>query len=172
MKYTMILAAICTLMLVGCNKEKKKMKGLIGNWTIARSERAVIHSGGGEDMYEDITGCGEVVVSELEPKSDEAKKFSFRYYGSGNDTLVMEGTLYTDEKNKRIVFEKVLSDSTVYSNLIWTVDKSKKNKQIWSAYGVDTTYFYPTNKFNPGDANNWLMWRITLKRDDGGISGS
>jgi hypothetical protein len=157
--------------LAACNKEKRLMKGLVGNWTIEKSERAVIYSDGSEDMYEDRSDVGEIVISD--GATDETKNFTFWYVEPDGDTMRFASTLSTDEKNKRLVFEKVLSDSTVYSDVIWTIDKSKKNKQVWSAYGVDTTFYYPTNKFNPGSANNWLMWRITLKRQNSqGWSGS
>lgn len=175
MKLKYILPGILLVALVACNKGKRKMKGLVGNWRIEQSERAVIGTSGSEDFYEDITDCGELVISEDENESKEMKNFTFRYVNQNGDTLKMEGILTSDEKNKRIVFRDVLVGDTAtgnYTNLIWTVDKEKKNKQVWSAYGVDSTFFYPTNKFNPEDANNWLMWRITLKRDKGGISGS
>jgi len=175
MKLNNLLMILLLVTLVACNKQKRLMKGLVGNWNIEQSERAVISTGGSEDFYEDITNCGQIVISENDPESKEMKKFTFEYIGSDGDTMKMEGVLSTDEKNKRLVFQNVLVGDTAtgnYTNLIWTIDKSKKNKQIWSAYGVDSTFFYPTNKFNPADANNWLMWRITLKRDKGGMSGS
>jgi len=160
----LILAAALTMM--SCNKQKRKMKGLVGNWTIEQSERMTITSGGSEMTDEDISNCGDMVISDIHEDSTTVKNVDFTYYASNGDTLDFVGKLYTDDKNKRIVFKNALCDSTVGCDLIWTVDKSKKNKQIWSAYGVDGEWFYPTNNSDPNNANQWLMWRITLTRND------
>src|ERR1044071_194755 len=134
MKLRYAMTVMLLLALVACNKEKRKMKGLVGNWTIAQSERAAISTGGSEDFYEDVTYCGELVISEDENESKDKKNFTFRYVNQDGDTMNMSGVLSTDEKNKRIVFQNVLIGDTAtgnYTNLIWTVDKEKKNKQVW-----------------------------------------
>lgn len=159
-----LLAAALTIM--SCNKQKRKMKGLVGNWTIEQSERMIINSGGSEQTVEDISNSGDMVVSDIHEDSTTVKNVDFTYVSSMGDTLKFVGKLYTDDKNKRIVFKNALCDSTSGCDLIWTVDKSKKNKQIWSAYGVDNDWFYSPNNSDPGNANQWLMWRITLKRND------
>ncbi len=159
-----LLAAALTIM--SCNKQKRKMKGLVGNWTIEQSERMVITTGGSEDVYEDISNCGDIVISDIHEDSTTVKNFTFTYIDANGDTLKVTNKLYTDDKNKRIVFKNALCDTTVGCDLIWTVDKSKKNKQIWSAYGIDNDFFYSPNNFDPNNANQWLMWRITLKRND------
>ena len=166
MKRFGLILLVCTVAIFSCNKQKRKMKGLVGNWTIEQSERMVITAGGSESTYEDLANCGDLVVSDIHEDSTTVKNFTFTYYGSDGDTIKVTNKLYTDDKNKRIVFKNALCDSTVGCDLIWTVDKSKKNKQIWSAYGVDSTFFYPANNFDPNNANQWLMWRITLKRND------
>lgn len=167
MKRILALALVATVVFTSCNKQKRVMKGLVGNWTIEQSERFVLTSGGSEDKYEDLTNCGDLVISDIEGSDDPSmKNFVFTYYGSNGDTMKVSNILYTDDKNKRMVFKNALCDTNEYCNLIWTCDKTKRNKQIWSAYGVDTTFFYPTNKYDPSNANNWLMWRITLKRND------
>ncbi len=166
--YSILLAFTLVAVVSGaCNKQKREAKKLEGNWIIEQSERMIIYSSGDEDIYENNTRAGDLVITaDPNPDSVESKAYTFTYYGANNDTLFVKGKLYTDDKNIRIVFKNALGDSTSNSDLIWTVEKSKKNKQIWSAYGVDSTFFYPPNNFDPSNASNWLMWRITLKRDN------
>lgn len=166
MKKFGILFLVAALAIFSCNKQKRTMKRLTGNWTIEQSERMIITAGGSEQLYEDLSNCGDIVISDIHEDSTTVKNFVFTYIDGNGDTLKVANKLYTDDKNKRIVFKNALCDSTVGCDLIWTVDKSKKNKQIWSAYGVDSTFFYPANNFDPNNANQWLMWRITLKRND------
>ncbi len=159
-----IIAA--SLIFLSCNKQKRKMKGLTGNWTIELSERAVLTTSGSEELYENISNCGDLVISDIHEDSTTVKNYVFTYIDGNGDTLKVANKLYTDDKNKRMIFKNALCDSTVGCDLIWSVDKAKKNKQIWSSYGVDSTFFYPANNYDPNNANNWLMWRITLKRAD------
>ena len=49
--------------------------------------------------------------------------------------------------------------------MVWTIEKEKRRKQVWQMFGVDGIFFYPSNNQNPDAANNWVMWRITLKRE-------
>lgn len=88
------------------------------------------------------------------------------YVSSEFDTIEAEGDLFSDEKNKRIVFKNALCDSSASCDLIWTIDKSKDNKQVWFVYGVDSTFFFPYNNNNPGSASNWVKWKITLKKQN------
>lgn len=147
-----------------CNKQKRTMKGLTGNWTIEQSDKKEITTSGSENTLESIQNCGDLVISDYNKDSTTIKKYTFTYYGSNGDTIRVTDLLYTDDKNKRIIFKHALCDSTPECDLIWTVDKAKKNKQTWTAYGVDSTFFYPSNNYDPNNANNWLMWQITLKR--------
>lgn len=166
MKKFLALSLIAVFVIAGCNKQKRTMKGLTGNWVIERSERMTITAGGSEFVDEDITNCGDIVISDIHEDSTTVKNFVFTYIDQYGDTIKASNKLYTDDKNKRIVFKNALCDTTVGCDLIWTVDKSKKNKQIWSAYGIDSDWFYSANNFDPNNANNWMMWRITLKRND------
>ncbi len=166
MKKFLALSLIAVFVIAGCNKQKRTMKGLTGNWIIEKSERFEIYSGGSEVPLEDISNCGDLVISDIHEDSTTVKNFVFTYIDQYGDTMKVANKLYTDDKNKRIVFKNALCDSTVGCDLIWTVDKSKKNKQIWSAYGIDDDFFYSPNNADPTDADHWLMWRITLKRND------
>jgi len=141
------------------------MKNLTGNWVIDRSERTLIYPGGSEETMEDISDAGELIIYE-DPNnaSEESRKFTFMYVSSEFDTIEAEGDLFSDEKNKRIVFKNALCDSSSSCDLIWTIDKSKDSKQVWLVYGVDSTYFFPSNNNNPGSASNWVQWKITLKK--------
>ena len=161
-----ILILVSALTMMSCNKQKRTMKGLVGNWNIEQSERMTINTGGSESVYEDISSCGDVVISDIHEDSTTVKNIDFTYYAANGDTMKYTGKLYTDDKNKRIVFKNALCDTTSGCDLIWTVDKSKKNKQIWSAYGIDNDWFYSPNNLDPNNAKQWLMWRITLTRND------
>lgn len=155
------------IILIACNKEKKLMENLTGNWKIDRSEKKIMYSDGSEEYYEDKSNAGELIIFE-DPNnpSEESKKYTFNYVSDDFDTLKLEGTLISDEKNKRLIFKNAFCDSSSFCDLVWTIDKSKKNKQEWFVYGIDSTLFFPDNKFDPGSADNWLNWRITLKKEN------
>jgi len=166
-KFTLILLCAALVLVCSCNKEKRLMEGLVGNWNIEKSERAYLNFDGTEDIYETIDNAGKLVISE-DPNnpSKTMRLYDFMFIDANQDTLQQKDSLITDEDNKRIIFLNALVDSNgVEKNLVWTIEKEKKNKQIWSCYGVDSTFFYPENNNNPGDAANSLVWRLTLKRE-------
>ncbi|MFI5203596.1 MAG: hypothetical protein ACHQF2_03780 [Flavobacteriales bacterium] len=161
-KYFIInLAAL--MLLTNCNKEKKLMKTLEGNWSIETSEKSYINQGGTEEVYETVSNAGKLIISE--GPSKEIKQYDFFFVGANNDTMKSINQLVTDEFNRRLVMLNGYTDSLGSRNLVWTIEKERKNKQVWAVYGVDSTYFYPANNLNPGAASNWAVWRITLKRD-------
>lgn len=168
MKKLIILLFSFSLIFFACNKEKKLMKNLTGNWVIDRSERTLIYPGGSDELIEDIENAGELIIYE-DPNnaSEETRKFTFMYVSNALDTIQAEGNLLSDEKNKRIIFKNALCDSSSSCDLVWTIDKSKDNKQVWFVYGVDSTFFFPSNNNNnPGNASNWVRWKITLKKQN------
>jgi hypothetical protein len=156
-----VLVSVITLN--SCNKEKKLMKRIQGNWNIESSEKTIYRSDGSKETMESITDAGKLVISDG-PSSD-VKQYEFTYIGSQGDTIHVTDQLLTDEFNERLIMAKGYADPAGNKNLVWTVEKEKKNKQIWSAYGVDSTLFYPSNNNNPGAAGNWVVWKITLKRE-------
>ena len=166
MRYLGLFTVAVALVFTSCNKQKRTMKGLTGNWNIEQSDKKEIFSSGSESTIESISNCGDLVISDISKDSSEVKNYSFTFVDSNGDTIRAANKLYTDDKNRRIIFKYALCDSTPECDLIWTVDKSKKNKQIWTAYGVDGEYFYPTNNTNPSASSSWLEWQITLKRND------
>lgn len=166
MKNIGLLLVAVAFVFASCNKQKRTMKGLTGNWNIEQSDKKQILSSGSENTIESISNCGDLVISDISKDSSEVKNYAFTFIDSAGDTIKVSNKLYTDDKNRRIIFKNALCDSTPECDLIWTVDKSKRNKQIWTAYGIDGTYFYPSNNNNPNDASSWLMWQITLKRAD------
>lgn len=167
MNRKLIIAAVAialVFIISACNKEKKLMKNLVGNWNIEQSTISVIDSLGQETVIESVANKGEMVIYEdPEEESKTSRLYSFTFFGE-SDTIESEGTLVTDERNNRMIFQNALSDSTVYSDLVWTIEKEKKNKQTWVTFGVDSTLYYPSNNLNPGDASNWVVWRIEMKR--------
>lgn len=167
MKRAMIMTTILIVFLmVGCNKQKKLMNGLIGSWKIEKSERAMWYSDGSSSLTESIDNAGTLVIYEdSDNPSKESKLYDFFYIDAFGDTIQHSDTLVTDQKNKRIILLNALGSSSEQNDLVWTIEKEKKNKQVWSAYGVDTTYFYPANHHNPGAASNWLVWTVTLKKE-------
>lgn len=153
------------LLLSACNKEKKLMEGLIGNWNIKESERAYLHTDGSEEVYETLSNAGKLVISEdTESPSETSKHYRLTFVDGNQDTLEAENRLITDEKNKRIILLNALSDSTAQANMVWTIKREKKNKQTWTLYGTDSTFFYPAENNNPGAATTSMVWRMKLDR--------
>jgi hypothetical protein len=162
MKY--IIATISTILFFcACNKEKKLMKTLEGNWIIESSEKILYHKDGSEETLETLSNSGKLIISE--GSSNEDKMYDFFFIDSNLDTIKSANKLVTDEFNNRMIMLDGLTDSTGNKNIVWTIEKTKKNKQTWSTYGVDSTLFYPTNNQNPGAAENWVVWKIYLKRE-------
>lgn len=142
------------------------MDRLTANWAIETSERAILYSDGSEDLYETLANPGELIIHE-DPNnpSKETRLYEFFYVGGDGDTISAKNILVSDEKNKRIILQGALNETGIQSDLVWTIDKSKKNRQEWSIYGVDSTFFYPENNHNPGgDTTSWLVWRIKLRK--------
>jgi len=139
------------------------MKRIQGNWNIESSEKTIYRNDGSKETMETINNAGKLVVSD--GPSDDVKLYEFTFIDSQGDTIHVSDQLVTDEFNDRLIMTKGYVDPAGNKNLVWTVEKEKKNKQVWSAYGVDSTLFYPSNNNNPGAASNWVVWKITLKRD-------
>ncbi len=74
-----ILILVAALTMMSCNKQKRTMKGLVGNWNIEQSERMTINTGGSESVYEDISSCGDVVISDIHEDSTTVKNIDFKY---------------------------------------------------------------------------------------------
>jgi hypothetical protein len=158
-----------TLMLAGfliasCNKEKKLMGRLEGNWTIESAEKIVYFNDGTSTTIESLNKPGKLVISK--GSSAEEKNYDFFYVDVNMDTIKMTDKLVTDEYNTRMVMLNGYTDTSgTKKNVVWTIEKNNKNKQVWSTYGVDSVLFYPPNNHNPGAANSWISWKLTMKRD-------
>lgn len=160
------LAVIAAVLftLTSCNRDEKLMKKMEGNWNIESSVITYHFASGGEQVIEDLSNTGRLVITE--GNSDLEKSYDFFYINSQLDTIQANNQLVTDEYRSRMIMTEALID-TVNGNkpIVWTIEKQKRNKQVWSTYGVDSTLFYPSNNMNPGTAENWVSWTITLKRD-------
>ncbi len=156
------VAALFTL--TSCNRDEKLMKRMEGNWNIESSVITYHYANGTEQVIEDLSNTGRLVITE--GNSDIEKKYDFFYINSQLDTIQANNQLVTDEYRSRMVMTDALID-TVNGNkpIVWTIEKQKRNKQVWTTFGVDSTLFYPSNNMNPGAAENWVSWTITLKRD-------
>jgi hypothetical protein len=164
-KFTAVLLTGTLLFITACNKEKRLMEGMIGNWNIKESERAYLHMDGSEEVYETLSNAGKLIISEdTENPSETSKHYKLTFIDANQDTLEAEDMLVTDEKNKRIILLNALNDSTYQTNMVWTIEKEKKNKQTWVLYGTDSTFFYPVENNNPGAATTSMVWRLTLDR--------
>ena len=150
--------------LTSCNRDEKLMKRLEGNWNIENSIITYHFADGTEQVVEDLNNTGRLVISE--GASDLEKNYDFFYINSQLDTIKAKDLLVTDEYRSRMMMMNALVDSTGNKPIVWTIEKQKRNKQVWSTYGVDSTLFYPDNNLNPGTAVNWVSWQIELKRDD------
>ncbi len=161
-----IAIGLATIIIASCNKQKKLMEDLVGNWKIEKSEKLIIYNSGTEDVIESIENAGTLVISE-DPNSEskESRMYDFFYIDNNGDTLQQKDTLVTDDKNKRMIMLNALGEVGDQNNITWTIEKSKKRKQVWSSFGVDTTMFYPPNNHNPGAASYWTVWTITLKKE-------
>jgi hypothetical protein len=158
----LIVAALFTL--TSCNRDERLMKKMEGNWTIEESIITYHFATGGEQVIEELSNTGRLVITE--GNSDLEKSYDFFYINSQLDTIQANNQLVTDEYKSRMIMMEALID-TVNGNkpIVWTIEKQKRNKQVWTTFGVDSTLFYPSNNMNPNAAENWVSWTITLKRD-------
>jgi hypothetical protein len=164
MKKLIYLSAAAVLVaFAGCNKDERLMKRMEGNWNIEESVITYHFAGGGEQVIEELSNTGRLVITE--GTSDLEKSYDFFYINSQLDTIQAKDLLVTDEYRNRMVMMNALIDSSGSKPIVWTITKQKRNKQVWSTYGVDSTLFYPSNNMNPQSAENWVSWEITLKRD-------
>lgn len=164
-----IISAIVVLIFISCSKDKSFMKNITANWKIESTSLYFTDSLGQETLISHVTNAGNMMVYDEDPDnpSKEYKFFDVIIYDENGDTLISKvgGKLITDEKNKRVIMTKTLSDSTYFSDIVWTIETNKKNKQSWSCFGVDSVLFYPSNNHNPGAASNWVEWKMELKKD-------
>src|SRR5687768_16441294 len=159
-----VAVAVAVVTITSCNKDERLMKRMEGNWTIESSVIKYHNADGSEQVIEELSNTGRLVISD--GSSDLEKNYDFFYINSQLDTIQAKDLLVTDEYRSRMVMMNAIVD-TVNGNkpIVWTITKQKRNKQVWSTYGVDSTLFYPSNNDNPGAASNWVSWEITLKRD-------
>lgn len=150
--------------IVSCNRDERLMNRMEGNWTIKSSVITYFNPDGSEQVVENLNNPGRLVISD--GNTELEKNYDFFYINSQLDTFQAKDVMVTDEYRNRMVMMNALVDSTGSRPIVWTITKRKRNKQIWSTYGVDSTLFYPANNMNPGAASNWVSWEIELKRDD------
>jgi hypothetical protein len=156
-------ALAAMLLLSACNKDEKMLEKMEGNWQIESSVKTIHYADGTVETMETISNAGTFVLAA--GSSDDIKSYTFFHIDSNNDTMNTSGDLVTDEYRTRMVMTNGYTDTSgAKKNIVWTIEKEKKNKQVWSTYGVDSTLFYPSNNLNPGAAGNWVVWTITLKR--------
>ena len=137
---------------------------LEGEWTIVHSTRLRIFNNGNVEVFEDKDNAGTLnIYDDPEAISDLVKKFDFDYTNYANARAAFTRLLFTDEEATRIFFSKALCDSPFDCDIVWTVDENKKNRQVWSAYGDQTGYFYG-ERYDPSNDNYHLKWTITLER--------
>jgi hypothetical protein len=150
--------------LLSCNKEAKVMNKLEGNWNVETSTVIIRDSLGNEISNETQSNAGELVLFE-DPDNPSKESLMYLFTFMQDDTLLYQsdGMLFSDERKKRVIMEHALSDSAVYGDIVWTVEKLKNRRQVWTTFGVDGELFYPNNNNNPGDASNWVYWTIELK---------
>jgi hypothetical protein len=146
-----------------CHRDEMLMKRMEGNWNIESSVVTYHYADGTEQEVENLSNTGRLVITE--GPSDLEKNYDFFYINTHLDTIQAKDILVTDESRNRMVMMNALVDTTSKKPITWTITKQKRNKQVWSTYGVDSTLFYPANNLNPGAATNWVSWEITLKRD-------
>lgn len=157
------MALVAIVMFTACNKDEKMLGKMEGNWGIESSIITYYYADGTVQTVDNITDAGTLVMSA--GASDDVKNYTFFHVDSNNDTINSSGELVTDEYRTRMVMTNAITDTSgTMKNIVWSIEKEKKNKQVWSTYGVDSTLFFPANNHNPGAAVNWVVWTITLKR--------
>lgn len=177
-KLLYIFSVVLIIGITACNKEKSYMKRMTATWVIEKSEIAILDEGDVDNVIESVENAGKILIYDEDPEnpSKESKLYDFYVFDVNGDTMfsVFGGTLLTDEKNKRMIMTKALNDSTYHSDIVWTIEENKKNQQTWTTYGIDSTLFYPPNNHNPGAAEDWIEWKIKLKKEgkDGIFSSS
>src|SRR5688572_25267184 len=97
MKTKYIIFALALLPLfTNCNKEKRMMKNLEGNWNIETSEKSIVNPDGSEDTYETVSNAGRLIVSQGDGSSDDIMNYDF-LFTNGTDTMQVINKLVTDE---------------------------------------------------------------------------
>lgn len=160
-KWSVVGALVLTFS--SCHRDEMLMNRMEGNWTVDESIITYHFASGGEQVIETTSNSGRLVITE--GSSDLEKNYDFFYVNQQGDTISAKSLMTTDEYRTRMVMMNALVDSTGSRPIVWSIEKQKRNKQVWSTYGVDSTLFYPANNNSPGTAENWVSWQITLKRD-------
>ncbi|HYG50458.1 MAG TPA: hypothetical protein VD905_06125, partial [Flavobacteriales bacterium] len=96
--------------LTACNKEKKLMGRLEGNWTIVSSEKIIYGTDGGTTTVESLTNPGTLVISA--GSSDVEKNYDLFFVDSFEDTTKITDKLVTDEYNTRMVMLNGYTDTS------------------------------------------------------------
>lgn len=159
------LAIICLFLIVACKGTDEAYPiDLEGEWTIVKSERLRIFNNGSVEYFEDQTDAGTLnIYDDPEAISDLTKAFDFNYTNYNGQNASFSSILYTDEEGLRIFMAGVLCNQVFECDIVWTVDENMKNRQVWSAYGDETMYFYG-DQYDPSNDSYHLKWTITLEK--------
>lgn len=140
-------------------------KRLMGEWNVERTERMRIFPDGSVVHFEDISNAGSLTVMEANPPATFLREYAFTCTNFEGITFSLGGNMIFDEDGSRAIWLNALCSDPFECDLVWTLEENKRNKQVWSAYGNETEFFWPTDRWNPGDDASHLKWRITLVRE-------
>lgn len=163
--YRLLIILTLIFVAVGCSKEKRLLKDINKKeWNIETSKRWVIYNDGTTEQYEDLVDAGTIYIRD-DPTSllggKEVRMVYTNFAGSSTDFTT---ALYANEDGTRIGMSNVLCSSPFQCDLVWTVEKSTNNKQIWTAYGSDNVFFFPPDLYS-ANKDHHLKWEITLKKE-------
>ena len=137
---------------------------LEGDWQIVKSERMRIFNNGNVEFFEDLENAGTLnIYDDPDAISDLVKGFDFSYTNFNGANVSFSSLLHTDEEGLRIFMAGVLCNSPFECDIVWTVDENDKNRQVWSAYGDQTNFFYG-DQYDPSNDDFHLKWTIILER--------
>ncbi|MCG8574094.1 MAG: hypothetical protein MI810_04360 [Flavobacteriales bacterium] len=153
-----------TASFVGCRKDKRFLNRLENTeWEITTSKRWIIYNDGTTEIFEDLTNAGTIYITEDPLGSEILKEVRMVYTNYLGGTSDFTTLLYTDDLHTRVGMSQVLCNDPFECDLVWTVDVNKRNKQVWSAYGSDGSYFFPPDTYN-ANKDHHLKWEITLTK--------
>ncbi len=167
MKKSILSIAIISVGLsIGCKTDEEKYHvRLEGTWNIVSSQRTLIYSDGSVDLIEDLNDAGTITISEDQlAVGDESKSYSMSYQNVNGNSFSPSGLMSADENRTRIFFYAALCRDIFGCDLIWTVEKETKNKQVWATY-FDSDQVAYSRDWDPSDDSYHQRWVIELEKE-------
>lgn len=159
-----LLVLFALIIVTACSKEKRLMKDISEKeWAIETSKRWVIYNDGETTQYEDQVDAGTIYVY-TDPNSPlEFKDVRMVYTNFTGASTDFTTAFYANEDGTRVGMAGVLCSSPFECDLVFNVEKSSNNRQVWTAYGSDNVFFFPPD-MHTANKDHHLKWELTLKK--------